>query len=157
MPNDTRKRPRIGDAPHGDAVPSSSSGQSWSVAVEISSILRQSWLSPKRRSATRITPSTKSSLLARKLTDKELELRRSLNAQMREEMGYNEGARPVSGASGLSTGSGRSRNTVFYVAQSREDAASTPPPVPPLPQGTMSTCRGAGQAAPSLPLCPESQ
>jgi hypothetical protein len=132
-----------------DAVPSSSSGPSWSEALGIPNILRRSWLSPKPRSATPTTPSTKSSLLARQLTDNELELGRSLNAQMRGEMGYREGARPVSGASGLSTGSGRSGNTVFYDAQSRDDATSTPPPVPPLPQGTTSTGRSGGPAGPS--------
>ena len=147
----TAQRVRVGK----NAVPSSSSGTSWPEALGIPSILRRSWLSPKPRSDTPTTVSTKSSLLARQLTDNELEAGRSLNAQMRTEMGYRDGARPVSGASGLSTGSGRSGNTVFYDAQSREDVASTstPPPVPPLPQGTTSTGR-SGPAAPS-PLSAE--
>ncbi|KAH9046126.1 hypothetical protein EDB84DRAFT_1467770 [Lactarius hengduanensis] len=72
------------------------------------------------------TPSTKSSLLARQLTDNELEAGRSLNAQLHAEMGYRDGARPVSGVSGLSTGSARSGNTVFYDAQSRDDVSFTP-------------------------------
>jgi hypothetical protein len=64
---------------------------------------------------------------------------------MRGEMGYRDGARPVSRESGVSlgTGFGRSGNTVFYDAQSREDAASASPPVPLLPQGTTSTGRVA--------------
>jgi hypothetical protein len=124
-----------------NAVPSSSSGTSWPDAIGIPSILRRSWLSPKPRSNTPTTLSTKSSLLARGLTDNELEAGRSLNAQLRTEMGYRDGPRPISGASGLSTGSARSGNTLFYDAQSREDVASTPPPVPPLPQGATSTGR----------------
>jgi hypothetical protein len=145
----TAQRVRVGK----NAVPSSS-GASWSETIGIPNILRRSWLSPKARSATPTTPSTKSSsLLARQLTDNELEAGRSLNAQLRSEMGYREGARPVSGVSGLSTGSARSGNTVFYDAQSREDVSFTPPPVPPLPQGTTSTGRSA-LAAPS-PLSAE--
>ncbi|KAI9434361.1 hypothetical protein H4582DRAFT_1979281 [Lactarius indigo] len=142
----TAQRVRVGK----DGVPSSSSGTSWPEAIGIPSILRRSWLSPRTRSATPTptTPSTKSSLLARQLTDNELEAGRSLNAQLRAEMGYRDGARPVSGVSGLSTGSARSGNTVFYDAQSREEVSFTPPPVPPLPQGTASTGRSA-PAAPS--------
>lgn len=138
----TAQRVRVGK----NAVPSSSSGTSWPEAIGISSILRRSWLNPKTRSATpTTTPSTKSSLLARQLTDNELEAGRSLNAQLRGEMGFRDDARPVSGVSGLSTGSARSGNTVFYDAQSREDMSFTPP-VPPLPQGTASTGR-SGPAA----------
>ncbi|KAH9168668.1 hypothetical protein EDB89DRAFT_2245077 [Lactarius sanguifluus] len=146
----TAQRVRVGK----NAVPSSSSGTSWPEAIGISSILRRSWLSPRTRSATpTTTPSTKSSLLARQLTDNELEAGRSLNAQLHTEMGYRDGARPVSGVSGLSTGSARSGNTVFYDAQSRDDVSFTPPPVPPLPQGTASTGRGAPAA--SSPLSAE--
>ena len=141
----TAQRVRLGK----DAVTSSSSGQSWPEALGIPSTLRRSWLSPKPRSATPSTPSTKSSLLSRQLTDNELELGRSLNAQMRGEMGYREGPRPISGVSGLSTGLGKSGNTVFYDAQSRDDVASIPPPVPPLSQGTTSTGRSGGPAADS--------
>ncbi|KAF8260598.1 hypothetical protein EI94DRAFT_887246 [Lactarius quietus] len=141
----TAQRVRVGQ----DAVPSSSSGTSWPEAIGIPNILRRSWLSPKPRSTTPTTPSTKSSqLLTRQLTDNELELGRSINAQLRTEMGYRDDARPLSGVSGLSTGSARSGNTVFYDTQSREDVASTPPPVPPLPQGTTSTGR-TGPGAPS--------
>ncbi|KAH9063586.1 hypothetical protein EDB87DRAFT_1602476 [Lactarius vividus] len=134
----TAQRVRVGK----NAVPSSS-GTSWPEAIGISSILRRSWLSPKTRSATPTTPSTKSSLLTRQLTDNELEAGRGL---LHTEMGYRDGARPVSGVSGLSTGSARSGNTVFYDAQSREEMPS-PPPVPPLPQGTAST----GRSAPATP------
>ncbi|KAI9453306.1 hypothetical protein BJY52DRAFT_1289594 [Lactarius psammicola] len=130
----TAQRVRVGRNP----VPSSSAGTSWPEAIGIPSILRRSWLSPRTRSATPTTPSSKSSLLARQLTDNELEAGRSLNAQLRAEMGYRDGARPVSG---VSTGSARSGNTVFYDAHSREDVSFTPPPVPPLPQGTASTGR----------------
>ena len=139
----TAQRVRVGKN-----AAASSSGTSWPEAIGIPSILRRSWLSPKTPSATPTTMSTKSSLLARQLTDNELEAGRSLNAQLRAEMGYRDGARPVSGASGLSTGSARSGNTVFYDAQSHEDGSFTPPPVPPLPQGTASTGR-SGPAAPS--------
>ncbi|KAN0124148.1 hypothetical protein V8E53_015846 [Lactarius tabidus] len=137
-----------------NAVPSSSSGTSWPDAIGIPSILRRSWLSPKPRSNTPTTLSTKSSLLTRGLTDNELEAGRSLNAQLRTEMGYRDGARPISGASGLSTGSARSGNTLFYDAQSREDVA-TPPPVPPLPQGTTSTGRSGPAATGPSPLSGE--
>ena len=144
----TAQRVRVGK----NAVPSSSRA-SWTEAIGIPSILRRSWLGPRTRSATPTTPSTKSSLLTRQLTDNELEAGRSLNAQLRTEVGYRDGARPVSGVSGLSGGSARSGNTVFYDAQSREDVSFTPPPVPPLPQGTTSTSRSA-PAAPS-PLSAE--
>ncbi|KAH8984390.1 hypothetical protein EDB86DRAFT_154442 [Lactarius hatsudake] len=73
--------------------------------------------------------------------------------KLHAEMGYRDGARPVSGVSGLSTGSARSGNTVFYDAQSRDDVSFTPPPVPPLPQGTASTGRSAPAA--SSPLSAE--
>ncbi|KAH9050349.1 hypothetical protein EDB83DRAFT_1370116 [Lactarius deliciosus] len=144
----TAQRVRVGK----NAVPSSS-GTSWPEAIGISSILRRSWLSPRTRSATpTTTPSTKSSLLARQLTDNELEAGRSLNAQLHAEMGYRDGARPVSGVSGLSTGSARSGNTVFYDAQSRDDVSFTPPPVPPLPQGTASTGRAASSPLSAEPM-----
>jgi hypothetical protein len=57
------------------------------------------------------------------------------------------GSYPV--ASGLSTVSARSGNTVFYDAQSWEGVALTPPPVPPLPQGTTSTGRSGPAPAPA--------
>ena len=131
-----------------NAVPSSSSGTSWPEAIGIPSILRRSWLSP-RRSNTPTTLSNKSSLLTRQLTDNELEVGRSLNAQLRTEMGYRDGPRPISG---VSTGSARSGNTMYFDAQSRDDVASTPPPVPPLPQGTTSTGRSGAAHAASSPL-----
>ena len=146
----TAQRVRVGK----NAVPSSSSGASWLQGLGIPKILRRSWLSPKPRSETPTALSTNTLLLARPLTDNELQAGRSLNAQMRTELGYRDGARPVSGVSGLSTGSGRSGNTVFYDAQSREDVASRSTPlVPPPPQGTTSTGR-SGPAAPS-PLSAE--
>ena len=129
-----------------NAAPSTSRA-SWSEALGMPSILRGGWLG-KSRSATPTTHSTQSSLLARQLTDSELEVGRSHNAALRTEMGYRDGVRPVSGISGLSTGSARSGNTIFYDAQSRDEASFTPPPVPPLPQGTTSTGRSA-PAAPS--------
>jgi hypothetical protein len=110
-----------------NAVPSSSSGPSSSEALRIPSILRRSWLSPKPRSATPTTSSTKLSLLSRQLTDNELE-GRSLNAQMREEMGYREGARPVSGASVVRTGSARSGNTRRTITGGRSVHPCTPSP-----------------------------
>lgn len=124
---------------------SSSSG------IGIGNILRRSWLNPKPRSATPTTSSP--SLVGRQLTDNELEAGRNLNTQLRSEMGYRHGARPISGVSALSSASARSGNTVFYDAQSREDLSSTPPPVPPLPQGTASTGR-SGPVGPS-PLSAE--
>src|SRR5579863_2754486 len=81
----------------------------------------------------------------------EQEAGRSLNAQLRSEMGYHYGARPISGVSALSSASARSGNTVFYDAQSREDLSPTPSPVPPLPQGTASTgCSGPVGPSPCL-------
>jgi len=124
---------------------SSSSG------IGIGNILRRSWLNPKSRSATPTTSSP--SLVGRQLTDNELEAGRSLNTQLRSEMGYRHGARPISGESALSLASARSGNTVFYDAPSREDLSSTPSPVPPLPQGTASTGR-SGPVGPS-PLSAE--
>ena len=121
----------------------SSPGSGWAEGIGVPSVLRRSWLSPKRRSGA-TTPSQKSSFVGRQLTDNELEAGRVLNVQLRSEPGYREPARPISG---VSTGSG---NTVFYDAQSREDLASAPPsPVPPLSQGMASTGRNGGTAGPS--------
>jgi hypothetical protein len=101
-----------------------------------------------------MTLSTKSSLLAGGLTDNELEAGQSLNAPLRPEMGYRDGAHSISGVSGMSTGSARSGNTVLYDAQSREDVA-TPPPVPLLPQCTTSTGRSDPAPTASSPLSGE--
>jgi hypothetical protein len=134
---------------------SSSPGTPWSEAIGVPNILRRSWLNPRRRSGTPTSSSPMSSVVGRQLTDNELEAGRSLNSQLRSEMGYRDGARPVSGVSAFSAASARSGNTLFYDAQSREDLSSTlpPPPVPPLPQGMASTSRG-GPAGPS-PLSAE--
>ena len=118
----------------------SSPGTTWAEGIGMPSILRRSWLNPMRRSGTTTTASPKSSFVGRQLTDSELEAGRNL----RSELGYREAVRPVSGLSMMSSGSG---NTVFYDAQSREDLASTPSPVPPLAQGTAS----AGRNGPSGP------
>jgi hypothetical protein len=122
---------------------------SWPIGIP--NILRRSWLNPKPRSTTPTTSSLKStSFLGRPLTDNEVEAGRSHNAQLRTEMGYREGVRPISGISAFSSGSARSGNTVFYDAPSRENLSSTPsPPVPSLPQGTGSTSRSGGYAGPS--------
>jgi hypothetical protein len=58
--------------------------------------------------------SPESSLPTRGLTDDKRGAGRSLNAYLRTEMGYRDGARPIMGTSGLSTVSARSGNTVFY-------------------------------------------
>ena len=124
----------------------SSPGTTWAEGIGMPSILRRSWLNPKRRSGTPTTASPKSSFVGRQLTDSELEAGRNL----RSDLGYREAVRPISGLSMMSSGSG---NTVFYDAQSREDVASTPSPVPPLVQGTASTGRN-GPSGPS-PLSAE--
>jgi hypothetical protein len=126
-----------------------SPGTSWAEGIGMPSILRRSWLNPKRRSGTPTTASPKSSFFGRQLTDSELEAGRNL----RSELGYRDAARPLSGVSMMSSGSARSGNTVFYDAQSREDLASTPSPVLPLPQGAASTSRN-GPSGPS-PLSAE--
>jgi len=125
----------------------SSPGSGWADGVP--NVLRRSWLNPKRRSGTPTTPSQKSSFLGRQLTDSELEAGRNFNVQLRSELGYRDAARPISSVSMMSSGSARSGNTVFYDAQSREDLASIPSPVPPLLQGMASTGRNAGTAGPS--------
>jgi hypothetical protein len=127
----------------------SSAGTTWAEGIGMPSILRRSWLNPTRRSGTPTTASPKSSFVGRQLTDSELEAGRNL----RSDLGYREAARPLSGVSMMSSGSARSGNTVFYDAQSREDLASTPSPVAPLPQGAASTGRN-GPAGPS-PLSAE--
>ena len=126
----------------------SSPGSAWAEGIGVPSVLRRSWLSPKRRSGTPTTPSQKSSFVSRHLTDNELEAGRSLNVQLRSELGYRDAVRPISGVSMMSSGSG-SGNTVFYDAQSREDLASTPSPVTSLPQGIASTSRSGGTTGPS--------
>ncbi|KAI9452523.1 hypothetical protein F5148DRAFT_1331069 [Russula earlei] len=132
----------------------SSSGTPWASGIGIPSILRRSWLNPKTRSATPTNSSPKSSLIGRQLTDTELEAGRSLSAQLPSEMGYRDAsARPLSGVSAMSTGSGRSGNTVFYDAQSREESSPTPPSGPPNPQSTSSNSR-SGPSGPS-PLSAE--
>jgi hypothetical protein len=130
----------------GQSTPSSP-GSTWTEGIGIPNILRRSWLNPKPRSA---TPTTSSpvSLVARQLTDTELEAGRTLNASLRSEMGYRNGARPISGVSALSTGSARSGNTIFYDAQSRDDLSPSPSSAPPIPQGTASTGR-TGPVGPS--------
>jgi hypothetical protein len=127
----------------------SSSRPSWPIGIP--NILRRSWLNPKPRSTTPSASSLKStSFIARQLTDNEVEAGRNHNAQLRTEMSYRNGVRPISGISAFSSGSARSGNTVFYDATSRENLSSTPsPPVPPLPHGTTSTSRSAGYAGPS--------
>jgi hypothetical protein len=127
----------------------SSPGTTWAEGIGMPSILRRSWLNPTRRSGTPTTASQKSSFVGRQLTDSELEAGRNL----RSDLGYRDAARPISGVSMMSSGSARSGNTVFYDAQSREDLASTPSPVPPIPQGTAPTGRN-GFAGPS-PLSAE--
>jgi len=124
----------------------------WTSGIGIPNILRRSWLNPKTRSTTPTTSSPQSSLVGRQLTDSELEAGRSLNTQLRAEMGYRDGPRPISGLSAFSTGSARSGNTVFYDAQSREDLSATPLPVPPLPQGTASTGRNGPSPLSGEPL-----
>ncbi|KAH9985671.1 hypothetical protein BJV74DRAFT_886229 [Russula compacta] len=144
----TAQRVQVG----GRSTPSSPETP-WAEGIGVPSILRRSWLNPRTRSATSTTSSPKSSFLGRQLTDNELEAGRNHSAQMRSEMGYREGARPISSVSAMSTTSG---NTLFYDAQSREDLSSLPPPVPPvppLPQGTASTGR-SGLPGPS-PLSAE--
>ena len=125
----------------------SSPGSAWAEGIGVPSVLRGSWLNPKRRSGTATTPSQKSSFVGRQLTDGELEAGRSLNVQLRSDLGYRDVVRPISGVSMMSSGSARSGNTLFYDAQSREDLASTPSP--PLPQGMASTGRSGGTAGPS--------
>jgi hypothetical protein len=108
---------------------SSSSG-----IIGIGNVLRRSWLNPKPRSATPTTSSP--SLIARPLTDNELEAGRSLSAQLRSGTGQRPDPRPISGVSALSSASARSGNTVFYDAQSREELSPTP-----LLQGAAATGR----------------
>jgi hypothetical protein len=128
----------------------SSPGSTWAEGIGLPSVLRRSWLNPKRRSGTPTTPSQKSSFVGRQLTDGELEAGRNLNVQLRSDLGYRDAVRPLSDVSMMSSGSARSGNTVFYDAQSREDLAFTPSsPVPPLPQGMASTGRSGGTAGPS--------
>ena len=128
----------------------SSPGSGWAEGISVPSVLRRSWLNPKRRSGTPTTPSQKSSFVGRQLTDGELEAGRNLNVQLRSDLGYRDAVRPLSGVSMMSSGSARSGNTVFYDAQSREDLASAPSsPVPPLPHGMASTSRSGGPAGPS--------
>ncbi|KAI0247684.1 hypothetical protein BJV78DRAFT_898451 [Lactifluus subvellereus] len=97
------------------------------------------------------------SFLGQQLPDNELEVVRGLNRQLRSEMGYRDGARPVSGVSALSAVSARSRNTIFYDAPSCEDVSSTSPPVSPLPQGTASTGRNGYNEPSPLAQCPQTQ
>jgi hypothetical protein len=127
----------------------SSPGSAWAEGIGMPSVLRRSWLNPRRRSGTPTTPSQKSSFVGRQLTDGELEAGRNLNVQLRSDLGYRDAVRPLSGVSMMSSGSARSGNTVFYDAQSREDLASIPSPVHPLPQGMASTGRSGGTAGPS--------
>ena len=143
----TAQRVQVG----GRSTPSSPETP-WAEGIGVPSILRRSWLNPRTRSATPTTSSLKSSFLGRQLTDNELEAGRNHSAQMRSEMGYREGARPISSVSAMSTTSG---NTLFYDAQSREDLSTPPPvpPLPPLPLGTASTGR-SGLPGPS-PLSAE--
>ena len=123
----------------------SSPGSTWAEGIGVPSILRRSWLNPRRRSGTATTPSQKSSFVGRQLTDSELEAGRVLNVHLRSDLGYRDAVRPISGVSMMSSGSARSGNTIFYDAQSREDLASAPSsPVPPLVQGMASTSRTAG-------------
>ncbi|KAI0261169.1 hypothetical protein BC834DRAFT_972946 [Gloeopeniophorella convolvens] len=140
----TAQRVHVGRSPQAS---SSGSHSPWPEAIGIPSILRRSWLNPRTRPTTPSSVSPQSSFASRPLTDNELEAGRSLTP-LRTEMGYRDGLRPISGVSGLSTGSGRSGNTVFFDAQSGEDLAQSPPPVPPLPQGTASTGR-SGVSGPS--------
>jgi hypothetical protein len=135
----------------GQSTPSSP-GSTWTESIGIPNILRRSWLNPKPRSATPTT-SSPASLVARQLTDTELEAGRTLNAELRSEMGYRSDARPISGVSAFSTGSARSGNTLFYDAQSRDDLSPSPSSAPPIPQGTTSTGRN-GPVGPS-PLSAE--
>jgi hypothetical protein len=120
----------------------SSPGSTWAEGIGLPSVLRRSWLNPRRRSGTATTPSQKSSFVGRQLTDNELEAGRALNVQHRSDPGYRGAVRPISGVSMMSSGSARSGNTIFYDAQSREDLASAPSS--PLPQGMASTGRTAG-------------
>jgi hypothetical protein len=137
----TAQRVQVGKSPQ------SSTGSGWAEGIGVPNVLRRSWLNPRRRSGTPTTPSQKSSFLGRQLTDSELEAGRSLNVQLRSDLGYRDAVRPVSSASMMSSGSARSGNTVFYDAQSREDLASTPSS--PLPQGMASASRSGGIAGPS--------
>ena len=57
-------------------------------------------------------------LLARQLIYNELEAGRSLSVELRAKMSHRDVPRPVSGLSGLSTGSATSGNTFAYEAQS---------------------------------------
>lgn len=127
-------------------VGKSAQSSGWAEGIGMPNILRRSWLNPTRRAGTPSTPSQKSSFVGRQLTDSELEAGRNLRA----ELGYRDAVRPISGVSMMSSGSAKSGNTVFYDAQSREDLASTPPPVP---QSPIATSRN-GAAGPS-PLSAE--
>jgi hypothetical protein len=132
----------------GQSTPSSPRSRStWAEGLGIPNILRRSWLNPKPRSTTPTT-SSPASLVARQLTDSELEVGRTLNAQLHSETAYRNGGRPISGVSAFSASSARSGNTIFYDAQSREDLSSSPSSPPPIPQGTASTGR-SGPLGPS--------
>jgi hypothetical protein len=95
------------------------------------------------------TSSPKSSFVEPQLTDGELEAGRNLNVQRRSDLGYRDPVHAILGVSVMSSGSARSGNTIFYDAQFRGDLASTPSPVPALPEGMASTGRSGGTAGPS--------
>ncbi len=65
----------------------SSPGSAWAEGIGVPSVLRRSWLHPKRRSGTPNIPSQKSSFAGRQLTDSELEAGRNLNVQLHSELG----------------------------------------------------------------------
>jgi hypothetical protein len=136
----TAERVQVGKSAQSSPV------STWAEGIGVPSVLRRSWLNPKRRSGTATTPSQKSSFIGRQLTDGELEAGRNLNVQLRSDLGFRDAVRPLSGVSMMSSGSARSGNTVFYDAQSREDLGSVPPS--PSPPGMASTSRG-GTAGPS--------
>jgi hypothetical protein len=91
---------------------------------------------------------TKSSFVGHQFTDSELETGRTPNVQ-HSGLGYNDAVRLILGVNMMSSGSARSGDTVFYDGQTREDLASIPSPVPPLPQGMASIGRSGGTAGPS--------